>query len=156
MHWFIDPIKYHYADFDGRASRQEYWMFQLMMFIILFFGSMFLAITSSMLLVSLRSEGAVLPLALMALIVVFVLGTIVPSIALQVRRLHDIGRSGWWIFLGLVPYIGGLVLLIFYCLPSQQGVNRYGSNPNGVSNGVVPRPPQAPELTPEQQDQVMR
>ncbi|MCX5514141.1 DUF805 domain-containing protein [Kaistia algarum] len=55
------------------------------------------------------------------------LGLLLPSIAVTVRRLHDVGRSGWWIFLGLLPLIGALVLLYWYVQPSQTGPNRYAA-----------------------------
>ena len=60
------------------------------------------------------------------------LGLLVPSIAVTIRRLHDTGRSGWWCLIGLVPVVGGIVLLVFMCLDSTPGANAYGPNPKGA------------------------
>ena len=57
------------------------------------------------------------------------LAVLIPSIAVTVRRLHDTGRTGWWILIGLIPVIGGIVLLIFMLLDSEPGENQYGPNP---------------------------
>lgn len=97
----------NYATFSGRASRAEYWWFSLFAFvvyIVLFF---------------LGKIGLVLA-------IIAVLALIVPGLAVAVRRLHDTGRSGWWWFIGLVPFVGGIILLVFMVLPSQ-GPNSYGT-----------------------------
>ncbi len=110
MQWYIRVIK-QYAIFDGRASRLEYWMFMLINFL---FGLVGLILS----LVGLRIIFDLYSLAM-----------IIPSLALQVRRLHDISRSGWWFFIGFVPFVGGIVLFIFDVLPSYPGVNVYGPIP---------------------------
>jgi uncharacterized membrane protein YhaH (DUF805 family) len=139
MHWFLDPITKHYLDFEGRATRQQFWMFQLFLIVVL------LAIV--------LSAGTLYALMMMPLIAGGVmLACLLPSIALQVRRLHDIGKSGWWIFLGFIPYIGSLMLLVMYCLPSQAGTNKWGVNPYGVVAPVdmapaAPAPVAAPAET---------
>ncbi|MBB2988503.1 DUF805 domain-containing protein [Terracoccus luteus] len=61
--------------------------------------------------------------------IVLVLAAFLPNLALTVRRLHDTGRSGWWIFLGMIPVIGSIVLLVFYATDSQRGANQYGKSP---------------------------
>ncbi|MBP1542210.1 MAG: DUF805 domain-containing protein [Prevotella sp.] len=102
---FIDAIKSvlsQYAGFSGRARRSEYWWWTL--FSLLW---------------------AWIPIVNILLGLIF----FIPSIAVAVRRLHDTGRSGWWILLGIIPIIGGIVLLIFYCTDSQPGENQYGPNP---------------------------
>lgn len=60
------------------------------------------------------------------------LGTLLPCIAVSMRRLHDTGRSGWWLLIGIIPILGGIVLLIFCCLDSSPGDNEYGANPKGA------------------------
>lgn len=93
----------NYVNFNGRASRSEYWWWTLVTGII-----------------------CVIP------ILGWIYGAIalLPSLALVVRRLHDTGRNGFWIFIGLVPFIGALCLLIFELLPSQEGENKFGPMPN--------------------------
>ena len=121
MHWFINPIKYHYADFGGRATRKEFWMFIL--FSMLFVG------------IPLGIIWVISPTFALVIYICFIIAIFVPNIALTIRRLHDIGKSGWWLLLSLVPYIGGLVMLVFYCLPSQSGTNKYG--PNKYETGAM-------------------
>jgi uncharacterized membrane protein YhaH (DUF805 family) len=67
---------------------------------------------------------------------IYSLAVLIPSLAVTVRRLHDIDRSGWWILIGLVPLIGVIVLLVFALLDGTPGDNRYGSNPKGVTARV--------------------
>jgi len=59
----------------------------------------------------------------------YTLAILLPSLAVCVRRLHDIGRSGWWLFITLVPLVGGIILLVFNCTDSDEGENKYGPNP---------------------------
>lgn len=111
MHWFLDPIQYHYFDFTGRATRREFWLFTL---------SLFLVTVGAGMLVALSRE------TMWAVVGVFWLSILAPAVALQVRRLHDTGRSGWWWLLVFLPYIGGFGLLVLCCLPSHPGDNQYG------------------------------
>lgn len=62
---------------------------------------------------------------------VFVLASLIPAIAVQVRRFHDQDRSGWFVLLNFIPYIGGIVVLVFMCLEGTKGPNRYGPDPKG-------------------------
>ncbi len=68
----------------------------------------------------------------MPLGVIYALAVILPSFGLTVRRLHDIGKSGWWCLIGLVPVVGTVVLVVFAVMDSQTGDNQYGPNPKGV------------------------
>lgn len=108
MNWYLEVLK-KYAVFTGRARRKEYWMFHLFNFIIL----ILLAI------VELGPGGHGFLGNLYAAAV------LVPSIAVAIRRMHDIGRSGWWILLPIVN-------LVFVMLDSQDGENEYGPNPKGI------------------------
>lgn len=125
---YIEVLK-KYALFTGRAGRREYWMFVLVSFVIAIAISVGLGIVASADVASIVS-------------LVYALAVLLPSIAVSVRRLHDIGRSGWWLLIALVPFIGVIVLLIFYLLDSQSGENKYGPNPKGVVavQAVVPEP----------------
>lgn len=112
MHWYLDVLK-NYVGFEGRAHRTEFWMYALIWFIVY----VVLAII----------EGILgLPGILSGL---YSLGTLLPNIAVAMRRLHDTGRTGWWLLIGFVPFIGAIVLLIFYCIDSEAGDNQYGPNP---------------------------
>ena len=71
------------------------------------------------------------PLAIIPAI--YGLGILLPSLAVAVRRLHDTGRAGWWIFIGLIPLVGWIVLIVFYVQDSDAGDNAYGANPKAAS-----------------------
>ena len=109
MNWFFDAIKNRYADFDGRASRQEFWMFNL--FYLLF------VIAISLLIIPFGNSETGLNI-IFGIIVVYSLGLAIPIWAVTVRRLHDIGLSGWWSLLSFIPYLGTVVLLIMCCMDS--------------------------------------
>ncbi|MGW2569695.1 DUF805 domain-containing protein [Streptomyces sp. NPDC001537] len=114
MSWFIEALK-KYAVFSGRARRKEYWNFAL------FVGIIYVVL----LVLAVASKSS----AVFALIGVFYLGILLPSLAVGVRRLHDTGRSGWWLLFGIVPLAGPITLLVFACSDSQPGENKYGPNP---------------------------
>jgi uncharacterized membrane protein YhaH (DUF805 family) len=128
MNWYIKVLK-KYAVFSGRARRKEYWWFFLFNFIfILVLDGIDLFIIAP------HIHGLILPIVyritiISSLTVIYELAVIVPSIAVGVRRLHDTNRSGWWYFIGLVPLVGSIILIIFYAMDSQPGDNRYGPNP---------------------------
>jgi len=103
-----------YATFSGRARRSEFWWFTLFAIIVyIVVGIIDAAIKNAVL-------GVIVALALL-----------LPSLAVTVRRLHDTGRSGWWILIGLIPFVGAIVLLVFECQDSQPGANNYGPSPKG-------------------------
>ena len=112
MYWYFEALK-KYAVFAGRARRKEYWMFVLFNLIITLLLGMIEGVAGS--------PGVIGGL--------YSLAVLVPSIAVSVRRLHDIGRSGWWMFICLVPVIGVIVLIVFAVQDSQPGNNQYGPNP---------------------------
>ena len=120
MNWFLMALK-KYADFKGRSQRSEYWFFFLFYVLIM---------------VALSIVGAVLgesgSMISGILIGIFVLGTIVPMIAVTVRRLHDTDRSGWFFLVTFIPAVGSFILLYFCVLDSQAGTNRFGPNPKGL------------------------
>ncbi|MEH7348154.1 DUF805 domain-containing protein [Gottfriedia acidiceleris] len=112
MEWYLKVLK-NYAVFNGRARRTEYWMFFLFNVII----SIILSILQSI-----ANIGEVLT-------IIYSILTILPSLAVGARRLHDSGKSAWWLLIGLIPFLGGIILLIFFCLDSEEGENRFGANP---------------------------
>ena len=129
-----------YADFSGRASRPEYWWFAL--FTVLVYAALFVLASA----VGTASDALAGLVAL--LLFAAILGLILPSIAAAVRRLHDTGRSGWWYLIGLVPYVGGLVLIVLLALEGTPGANQYGFAPGAPAHAVVPPMPPPPSGVP--------
>jgi uncharacterized membrane protein YhaH (DUF805 family) len=125
VNWYLEALR-KYAVFSGRARRKEYWMFCL--FYVIF--AIVLVIIDSILGIGGEDGGLLSGL--------FVLAMLIPSIALTVRRLHDTDRSGWWLLIGLVPLIGGIILLVFTVEDSQSGENRYGPNPKSATATSLP------------------
>ena len=127
--YFIDTLKNKYADFSGRASRSEYWYFGLFFSLILMTLSFLFFICIDL---GINTKGHY-PDELykigVPLLIILSLIIIVPAIAINVRRLHDIGRSGlWYIPISLIPF-GHLLFLIACCIKSQPGRNEWGPNP---------------------------
>ena len=102
-----------YAVFDGRAKRSEYWLFTLVQIIIF---------------TVLAALSSVVGEWFLGVYFLYFLATLLPSLAVTVRRLHDTGRSGWWILIGLVPLIGAIILIIFMVMESAND-NEYGPRP---------------------------
>ena len=126
--YFIDILKNHYCDFEGRARRKEYWMFVLWYIIIAIpigiIAGIIAAVTDMPLLGSIISW-------------VFSLAMILPSWGLAIRRLHDIDKSGWYVLIGLIPFIGGIILLVWACTEGTIGPNQYGPDPKAAERGGV-------------------
>lgn len=113
MNFFIDAIQ-KYADFSGRATRQQYWMFMLF-YILIYIGLSVIDMTFS-------SSG------IGTLSLLYTLGLLVPSIAILARRLHDTGKSGWWMLLALIPLVGAIIVLVFTIMDSEKESNQYGES----------------------------
>lgn len=111
---FFDAIKIcfqKYCDFQGRAPRAEFWWFQLFVFLVCLIPGV----------------NVVAPLVLF-----------IPSLAVMWRRLHDIGKGGGWYFIGLIPLVGFILLLIWTCRDGEPYPNRFGPNPYGYNYGQFP------------------
>jgi uncharacterized membrane protein YhaH (DUF805 family) len=115
MDWYVKVMK-QYVDFRGRARRKEYWMFVLINLLIA---------------IAIGIVDAMIGFGILGF--VYAVAVFLPSIAVTVRRLHDSGRTGWWILIGLVPFVGILVILVFMVLDSQPGDNAYGPNPKAAA-----------------------
>ena len=114
---FVDAIKSafsKYATFSGRARRSEYWYFVLLNVIV--------SVVISILGMIIGDFASVIS-------GIWSLAILVPSLALVWRRLHDIGKGGVWILIGLIPLVGGIILLVFMCKDSQPGANQFGPSP---------------------------
>jgi uncharacterized membrane protein YhaH (DUF805 family) len=116
LNWYLDGLK-QYAVFSGRARRKAYWMFLLFNIII----SVVLGVLEGLV----GGPGVLGGL--------YSLAIVIPSLAVSVRRLHDTGRSGWWLLLCLIPLIGSIVLIVFMAQDSQPGSNQYGPNPKAAA-----------------------
>lgn len=113
MEWYIKVLK-NYVTFTGRARRKEYWMFTLFNIIV----SIVLSIITGF-------------IGLPEIAILYSLAVFLPSIAVAIRRLHDTGRSGWWLLISFVPFIGIIILIIFTVQESHEE-NQYGENPKLV------------------------
>ena len=116
----VQTVFSKYATFEGRARRSEYWYFILFVSCVNFVIRMLAAIVG---------EGSFLTTVLTGFSTIFSLGVFVPQIAVAVRRLHDIGKSGWFYLIGLIPVIGWIFVLVWFCTDSQPCDNQYGPNP---------------------------
>ena len=125
MNWYLLALK-KYADFKGRSRRSEYWYFVLFNILAVMAIAMISGILSS-----------IIGDAAFGLTAIYYIGIIIPSLAVAVRRLHDTGRSGWWYLIGLIPIIGGIVLIVFFCEDSKPGSNQWGPNPKEVGEEYV-------------------
>ena len=122
IEWYKKVVFENYANFSGRARRSEYWYFALtnfliqLVFIILFFS---FAV----------SDNASIGFMFYGLMALYSLAILIPSIAVAVRRLHDVGKSGWFYFIVLIPIVGAIWLLILFFTEGDQGENAYGQDP---------------------------
>lgn len=110
-----------YAVLRGRTSRKEYWMFMLFNVIVFF----------SVLVIGVFLMGITRKAAFIFLPVAYVLAIIIPLFSASVRRLHDTGRSAWWLLVYLIPFLGGIWILVLLCLRGTEGANMFGVDPRG-------------------------
>ncbi|MEM1160107.1 MAG: DUF805 domain-containing protein [Pseudomonadota bacterium] len=116
---------FRYADFQGRSPRSEYWWFMLFYFAVMFTFSFVVSFLGA----AMGSPTIVTVGTVIAVIIV--LGLIIPNIAVTIRRFHDQDKSGWFILLTFIPYLGALILIVFMCLKGTEGDNRFGPDPLG-------------------------
>ncbi|EGA88925.1 hypothetical protein GPDM_12916 [Planococcus donghaensis MPA1U2] len=126
MKEFLDVFK-KTLDFKSRSRRKEYWMFILWTTII----SVVLSIIEII-------AGLEIAPDIGLLSTIFTLVILIPSISVTVRRLHDIGRTGWWLLLSFIPILGWIALFVFTLLDSESGSNKYGSNPKEFEHDFKP------------------
>ncbi len=116
---FVDAVKIclteKYCDFNGRARRSEYWWFCLCNFVLSYVVNLI--------------GGLISPTVGMVLTCIVTLGLLLPGLGVCVRRLHDIGKSGWLVLLALIPLVGAIILIVWYCKDSDRGSNAYGPSP---------------------------
>jgi uncharacterized membrane protein YhaH (DUF805 family) len=122
MNYYLKVLK-QYADFSGRARRKEYWMFSL--FNLIF--AIVVIILENILGIAINGVGYG------PLYGLYTLAVLIPGLAVAVRRLHDVGKSGWMILIALIPLIGAIWLLVLMVTDSNPGENQYGQNPKEVT-----------------------
>ncbi|ANQ51880.2 DUF805 domain-containing protein [Flammeovirga sp. MY04] len=117
MEYYLKAFK-NYANFSGRARRSEYWFFLLFNVIAIF---ALMALDAFII--------NVLEVGFSPFYIIYAFASFIPTIALIVRRLHDVGKSGWFYFVGLIPLIGPIWLIVLFCTDGEYGNNQYGENP---------------------------
>ena len=127
MKWYLKVFK-HYADFGGRARPKEFWYFVLFNFIAAIVAVFIDAIAGWDFTANASSE---LP-NYGPCYQVYAVAALLPALAVAVRRLHDLGKSGGWLLIGLVPLVGSIWLIVLFCTKGESGTNRYGANPKSV------------------------
>lgn len=122
MNWYLKVLK-QYVDFSGRARRKEYWMFAL--FNLLF--AIVAMILDNVLGIAIEGVGYG------PLYGLYALAVLIPGLAVAVRRLHDVGKSGWMFLIVLIPIVGAIWLLVLMMTDSEPGVNKWGENPKEIT-----------------------
>lgn len=122
MNWYLKVLK-QYADFSGRARRQEYWMFALFNMIF----TIVAMILDNVLGIAMEGVGYG------PIYILYVLAVFIPGLAVAVRRLHDVGKSGWMFLIALIPIVGAIWLLVLLFTDSQKESNKWGQNPKEIS-----------------------
>lgn len=118
MNWYLEVLR-KYAQFDGRSRRKEYWLFVLVNMVVSFLLTFIDRFTGTF------DPGIGLGL----LSGIYALAVFIPAIAVACRRLHDTGRTAWWLLILVVPLIGWVVLVVFFVQDSQEEENQYGISP---------------------------
>ena len=121
MNWYLKCWK-QYADFSGRARRKEYWIFSLINYIIIFF----------LYILQIVMIESTLWLIFPIIFFLYAVAVFLPGLEVNIRRLHDIGKSGWWYLIYLIPIIGAIWLTVLMCLDSEPGENQWGENPKEI------------------------
>ncbi|MEL6559827.1 MAG: DUF805 domain-containing protein [Bacteroidota bacterium] len=117
MHWYFKIIKENYASFEGRTGRSEFWKFYVVT-VLLFV----ITILLDLLIIALSNDAMYAGF----ISLIFALFMFLPVLAATVRRLHDTGKSGWYMFLNLIPLFGGVAIMIMLLIPGQKDSNKYG------------------------------
>lgn len=124
IEWYKKVVFENYANFKGRARRSEYWYFALanglISILLIVLGVIIGGVFGDAL------TGGIVGYVLFAL---YAFATLLPGLGVVVRRLHDVGKSGWFYFIALIPFVGGIWLLVLFCTEGDQGPNQYGSDP---------------------------
>lgn len=126
MSYYLKVLK-NYVNFKGRARRKEYWMFVLFNMIAAIIAMILDNVFHTGF--TMDVQGMEVPLGYGWIYCIYALAIILPSLAVFVRRMHDIGKSGWWFFITLIPLVGAIWMLVLLCKAGDVGDNNYGSDP---------------------------
>ncbi len=135
MNWYLKVVKDNYANFTGRARRKEYWMFVLFNVIFAIVALIIDNIIGTSFSIGEGAYAMHLPYGWIYLI--YTLIVLIPSLAVLVRRLHDIGKSGWWFFIAFIPLIGAIWLLVLTVTDGNPGSNIYGLSPKAPTSNEM-------------------
>ena len=127
MKWFLKVVRDNYLNFKGRASREEYWMFTIFMVIF-----SIVAVVADNILGTVFTIGAGSYSVSMGygwIYLIYMLAVIIPGCSVAVRRLHDVGKSGWFCLINFIPLIGAIWFLVLMCTDGDQTENTYGASP---------------------------
>jgi uncharacterized membrane protein YhaH (DUF805 family) len=131
----------HYADFKGRAKRKEFWYFTLFSYLIIFMLCIIGGIIGQYIGNNIYSNydweydwiqesiQESIIYGILCAYIPYMIAVLLPSLAVSMRRLHDVGKSGWWILINLIPFAGNMFFIVLMCLDSQDGINKWGLNP---------------------------
>jgi uncharacterized membrane protein YhaH (DUF805 family) len=131
IEWYKKVVFENYANFKGRARRSEYWYFALangiISILLILVGAIIGGVFGDAL------TGGIIGYVLFG---IYTLLTLVPSLGVVVRRLHDVGKSGWFYLIAFIPFIGGIWILILFCTEGNHGPNQYGSDPKNPTEEI--------------------
>ena len=120
--WWKKVVIKNYANFNGRARRSEYWystLFNVILIVPFYFVAMW----------GVTSNSTTMTIVGGLVYILIVIGTLIPGLAVGVRRLHDLNKSGWNYLIGFIPFIGGIILLVWFFTDGNRFVNNYGDDP---------------------------
>ena len=122
MEWFLKVVRDNYSNFNGRARRKEYWMFVL-------FNLIFAVIAATLDNMLGLTFNEMIPYGY--LYIAYAFAVLIPGIAVAVRRLHDVNKSGWMMLVVFIPFVGAIWLLVLLVIEGTKGDNQYGADPKG-------------------------
>lgn len=121
IEWYLKVVRDNYANFSGRARRSEYWYFILCNALI--------KLVLGLITVAIIKASNTMGIIGVVLIILYSFAMVVPNLAVVVRRLHDVGKSGWFYFVSLIPLVGPIWILALFCTEGNRGENKYGPDP---------------------------
>lgn len=121
IEWYLKVVRDNYANFSGRARRSEYWYFILCNALI--------KLVLGLITVAIIKASNTMGIIGVVLIILYSFAMVVPNLAVVVRRLHDVGKSGWFYFVSFIPLVGQIWILALFCTEGNRGENKYGPDP---------------------------